>query len=396
MSAFTQTVCPSQLPVYLRAGSFYLSLDQDNDEAVSVPHGVLKEDLNITSQQDLDHALESVRFWGLDQVPDEIVAFILSMPDVSVAKYESEFPCLPLVVSLQSETDNQKRLNACILQGSLHMVEYFVRKGCPVAAPCVQKAVKSGHLDIVKFLIDKAPPQKARPKFELCLDAFRTGHIHCLQYFDSLGYMDDFKTWTVVQRKAGNNLINALNLETVQYAHHLGFNLNKGLLRSAARCGDLEVMQYAHRNGFDLDNEVATELSKIHNLPCLQYYLEHANTAGNIYMASIMLRNMVMGGWLEGMKCVYEKTHCPLNTIATREATVSDSLECLQYLHEIGCPWDESATLTAARFKSLRCLKFACENGCPLSPEALVCAQENGNTEMVAYLLSLGSATSAV
>jgi len=106
-----------------------------------------------------------------------------------------------------------------------------------------------------------------------------------------------------------------------------------------------------------------------------------------------MLLKMTMGGWLEGMKCLYEKTHCPLDTIKTREATVNDRLECLQYLHEIGCPWDESTTLTAAKFRSLRCLKFACEHGCPLSAEALVTAQEKGNTEMVAYLLSLENTT---
>jgi len=104
MSAFTLTVCPSQVPVYLRPGCFYLSLDQDNDDAVSVPHGVLKEDLTITSQQELDHALESVRFWGLDRVPDEIIASILSTPDVMVAKYESDYPCHWLYRCNQKQT----------------------------------------------------------------------------------------------------------------------------------------------------------------------------------------------------------------------------------------------------------------------------------------------------
>jgi len=354
-----------------------LSLDPDNDEELSIPDGVLKADLNIASQQDLDNALASIRFWGLDDLPDEVMAFILSTPHATVAEFESEYPILALLVLLQPEPDQQKRLNACISHCSLYLVEYFVKQGCAVNEFCVHLAVQWGDLEIVRFLNEKATPRNDRKNFELCEEAFRFGHMDLLRYFHSLGYMKNIGQWTILQQEARVMHINALNLEAVQFAVELGCLVNNRLLVSAAKCGDVEVMRYAHGRGLSVDQSVGQAAAASRCRPCLEYVCEHAGAADT--WASAVMQITVGSGWLEGLRYLHETTRFPLPSFYKGIASDFDRLECLQYLHEAGCPWGDFGALDNSKDAPLRCLQYASENGCEVCPEALELARERGS-----------------
>jgi len=68
-------VRPSQVPLYLKAGTFFQGLDVSNDEEIEVPDRVLKMDLQILDE--LEHQLQSLRFWGVLDIPYEVLDFVL-------------------------------------------------------------------------------------------------------------------------------------------------------------------------------------------------------------------------------------------------------------------------------------------------------------------------------
>jgi len=53
-----------------------------NDEEFEVPEGCIKPDTNIDSYQALRHLLASLSFWGVSEVPGEVLDFLLQHGEI--------------------------------------------------------------------------------------------------------------------------------------------------------------------------------------------------------------------------------------------------------------------------------------------------------------------------
>ena len=90
----------SEVPVYLQESELYLSLDDENDDEISVPSHSLKGDTTVSSLTELDHFLSTVSFWIASPLREELMNYVVDrrVPGVKdvVAKYRVNFPTLSL------------------------------------------------------------------------------------------------------------------------------------------------------------------------------------------------------------------------------------------------------------------------------------------------------------
>lgn len=89
----------SEGPEYLSDGALHkLMLEniEDPNEVLSFETKVLKQNTNVESTGDCDHFMNSLRFWGVTKICDEISTIVLSNPsegnDKVLAKYEEKRP----------------------------------------------------------------------------------------------------------------------------------------------------------------------------------------------------------------------------------------------------------------------------------------------------------------
>ena len=100
----------SEVPEYLRGGELYKSLvenSEDPKEKLSFETSVLKQNTHVESTDDCDHLMNSLRFWGVTQMCDEIATFVLSNSpegnDMVLAKYDSL--CTRLILERRNPED---------------------------------------------------------------------------------------------------------------------------------------------------------------------------------------------------------------------------------------------------------------------------------------------------
>ena len=74
-------------------------------------------------------------------------------------------------------------INTAAVKGNLEMLKYCFSNGCPYdeEASCKQAAGK-GHLDCLRFLVDKVKPSRDTEK-EAALQAAAYGHLDIVKYF---------------------------------------------------------------------------------------------------------------------------------------------------------------------------------------------------------------------
>ena len=74
----------SEVPVYLQESELYLSLDDENDDEISVPSNCLKGDTTVSSLTELDHFLSTVSFWITSPLSIELMNYVVDrrVPDV--------------------------------------------------------------------------------------------------------------------------------------------------------------------------------------------------------------------------------------------------------------------------------------------------------------------------
>eukprot|EP01032_Pedospumella_encystans_P035965 gene35965-40672_t len=73
----TISIKRTHVPEYLRSSAFFLSLDGTEEEEFTIPGRNYKENTVVHSADDLRHLLSTVRFWGVDLLPNSIFEFVL-------------------------------------------------------------------------------------------------------------------------------------------------------------------------------------------------------------------------------------------------------------------------------------------------------------------------------
>eukprot|EP01032_Pedospumella_encystans_P013709 gene13709-15764_t len=98
----------SDVPAYLRNGSFFQNLNKEDDDAFEVPENYIKNDPIVESLKDLKLLLRTTRFWGLAEMPPEGIECILRHADITdLEDLLLEFPelCKILQVKMASFAD---------------------------------------------------------------------------------------------------------------------------------------------------------------------------------------------------------------------------------------------------------------------------------------------------
>jgi len=376
---------PSQIPAYLKAGKFFESLDASTDEEIELPDDVMKTDLQITNVAELEYQLRSLRFWGVLDMPYEVLDFILDVEnniDSLSVDFALDFPLLASALLMRPKF-GVKRVWEAIRLNSLHLLKYLVDRGAEVPDYLCSTVSRDGNLEMLKYLLETLHlPVDARS----CQNALASGNMPCLEYLRDRGAMAliaGYKTTTVTD-PIGFNATPVADLQTLKFALAQGCVMSSLLMEDAATMGLLEIIQYAHENGCEWSTGAAKFAAHHNHLHILRYYHENGGQ-----WCEVISRAAAQHGRLECLRYVCDNG-CPVDFTVAGSAAYNGKLDCLQYLHSIHCPWGEGACNAACEGGQLECLKFLIENGCPVYNSALKLAELYGSRDCFDYLISKG------
>jgi hypothetical protein len=347
------------VPDYLRAGELYTSLGT-GDECFEVPTHVFKSDLQLRDVDDLDHLLESLKYWIVRRPPRELVAFWLLKSVKAAAlyliyhKHRSELPFLIALsqVKMRWDVELGRALGKAIKYGYVEIVAYVVREaeragGVKWTTAHFGKALVSNNFDCLEFIIKQGCPHDMKPFMY-----HTTSSIECLTYV--LEHCPDYKIVFHHYVQSGNTqIIDCLlsrghtwtpdtlwwcmyfqQYHLVKHLHERGCNMWGGVTSSAVQDGNIAILRYAHKHGAPWDGgSTAYVATGERGMECLIYAHEHG------------------APWSE------------YTTFSA--ARRDDQLDVLTYAHQHGCPWHPETLLQAANDKSWTCFKYALGHGAP-------------------------------
>lgn len=374
------SISKDNIPTFLADSYFASGLNSNDDSVFDLPILFCKFDLNLSRQDDLKALLSTMCFWGVREIPNELIDHCLNDTtaefEAAVGEFSEKFPFLKILQLMKTEASNHW-LDLAIEQNSLEIVAYLRDRGHELNVDHSILAAGRGALDILRFLHEHNCPWDATTSSQ----AAWTGQLACLQYAHEHGC-----PWNseVCANAAGNG-----HLECLHYSHQHGCAWNDRTCYVAAMRGKLDCLQYAMDNGCHWDGAVCTWA--VHGDQ--RSVLEFLFTRGAVLSADLSLEACRSGSLLclqylhrqhslmpvqSDQLCVQAAAHGHLNCLqyvhengvpwaesTCRVAAASGSLACLQYAHTQGCPWDIETAYTAACLGKHFCLQYALQNGCP-------------------------------
>ena len=431
-----------EVPMYLRSGAFYQSLnEEEEEEVIMVPGNAVKEDPSVSSCADAIHLFESLRFWMVEEIPADFVKFALTQDAAPFSRLEKlfwkefryQFKWLQAIQKCVNATIKRKttKMSHIVLAGNIELLQcsYDVLQCLPDDA--CELAIASGSVECLHFTwehswrpdLGKAPCDAAVSSCkdeklliavhnlgaewnaDTCSVAARQGNLSCLQYL----LHEQACPW---RSDVCNAAALSGSLPCLQYAREHGCPWDENVCRDAARGGSLQCLQYALQHGclyYDELCEVAARWGHLQclqwlyeqgccsltaeaccnaalsgSIPCLQYAHEHCGV-----LDETVCEAAVRGGWLKCVQYVHEQG-CPWSSAVCSSAASCGNLPILRYAHEHGCPWAEDTCAAAAIRGSLSCLQYAHEQGCPWSTQTCVRAAQSGHLGCLTYLHEQG------
>eukprot|EP01032_Pedospumella_encystans_P010346 gene10346-12099_t len=206
----------SEVPLYLQTSSFYLSLsEEDDDEPISIASTNFKPDSTVSCALDLRLLLGTIRFWGLDSVPSELIDYCMNadntieVPPI-LREFDSELDYLKIFPELL-KLPHSKRIERCALFGNLPILQYIAEKtGHDYSVVISAAAVTGGSLSCLKYLVESHCPVDVT----VAVAASRHNQLDCLAYLFSIGVATHY---SVTQTAAANG-----HLRILQYIHQHG------------------------------------------------------------------------------------------------------------------------------------------------------------------------------
>jgi hypothetical protein len=350
------------VPMYLRAGEFCKSLEacqhgptekhECTDEAslICVPTDCMKQDSKVECDADMTSLLKSLRFWLVNEVPEEAIASCLATaPSIAVdqvcEEFSPAFPVLNTIKAFLNTKDTSERLLIAARAGNLTMLAHAMSDASP------------------QVLADVA----------ICRTAARHGQLSCLMYARSHGCAWD--EGCCIEAAAGGHL------DCLLYLHDQGCPWNLSVCSAAASGGHLSCLAYAHEQGCAWGAETCRNAATAGSLPCLKYAHEHGcqwnrqTPAGAAHY-----------GHLACLQYAHEQG-CPWDASVCEEAAFAGQLTCLKYAHEQGCPWTATVAITAVEEGHAACLQYLLQRGCPIDPNLAEIAENCGSKECLALLM---------
>jgi len=417
------------VPKYLQSSLFFATLNEADDEAITLPAKHCKLDTAVASDCDLLHLLTTLQFWGSDEIPSELLDYFLAndlyQNTQILDELETEFTSAKFLRKLNTH-DRQARTELALQEGSVPVLDYLLSRGykldCETA--CVN-AIKCGKVDFLQYVhqLGGLLTHKANKTaiitnncqcFQYCIEhdapmdifyydlAAKQPTAEILRYMYEAGLANTYFLSQHLRTTVRHN-----SLECLRFIHGVGCELNASLLLHAAQHGSLDCFKYLSEQGCPRDRSICTVLAENGHLECLQY----AHEQGYYWDSSVFVTAAERGRldiiqyaheqgceWSEQVanaaaRCNYPlileyiALHgCPWSDNATSLACTHGNLECLRILHERGCPWNTACTRAAALNGHLEMLVYLHTNSCPWDTFATSYAAAGGHLEVLVYL----------
>jgi hypothetical protein len=410
------TIRINDLPEYLRSSAFAEAIDGE-DDVIEVPANCNKRSLTIRDDGDLSLLLSTLRFWGVDTIPREVVLYIIWKKPEEVLRATTEYSELQYLSFLQALCDSTHRscgkhslvywghssnlawsTNPDEAAAQVCLVHYEYSNGDIWTAQTTAVAARNGQLGALKFLHQHG----CLWDVTTCTEAANWGHLACLQYAHENGCKWNAETCTkaaqsgrlgtlkyVVDKGCEVNvqtLVAAMphplciqllrdmgfwklyplltaaaastrDLPLLRQLHEQGCPWDKRTCEAAARGGDLACLQYAHEQGCPWDSDTCGDAANNGKVECLRYAIDH----GCPRPAELIIKAAQSSSC---MQYLHEIGVSWAQGVTWRAALCLDT-KALAYAHEHGCPWDADTANTAASWAKESCLKYALEHNCP-------------------------------
>lgn len=400
----------SEVPEYLRTTAFYSSLEDDGEE-ITLPRQFFKKDFNISSPTEARDLLSTMRFWGVEKVPSQLILYVAksSHQDLNdmLSHFAKEIKIVDFLRLLNLELhhirpsthkrwifwESQDFKFKTTVECVVHILAVQFKHECGQIwnKRTAAIAVELGRLDCLTFLHELGCPWGASTSEK----AAEYNRLDCLKYAHTHGCPAHTTTKALKKR----------NMDCFLYARDHGCPCDETTCAAAARLGNLSVLKFAYENGCPWDKSTCTEAATADSLACLKYARERgcpwgastcaaAAGAGNLAILSYAheqgcpwdektCRNAAYGGHLQCLRYAHEQV-CPWDSRTCTAAAFSQSSACLAYAHKNGCPWNEEVIKEATWHGRIECLRYALENGCP--GREIACGSVLNSVECLKYL----------
>lgn len=423
----------SQIPEYLTQSAFYANLNAvDEADEVAVPQDCCKHDTSIADETDLEELLRTLRFWGMDRVPNSVLKYILQNPLEDwkhvLERFAGDLASVANIVQV-IKCERNRQVCEAVEIGDGDIVSYLLEQSFPVShvnqhhqnIRAVDIAAGKGNVQILKvlhhdyncpFFIETATAT-ALAGSKLCLEyivekgcpvvdnlvnyAFASGNLECLKYVHE-----------IVGCKWTNNLFSVLEsqdplsycdeqlrLQCLQYAQEHGCPSGPSAVRACVKHGLVLLLQNLHERGCEWDEHVVRMAVYRGQLKCVQYAIEHGCPySEDLIWHSILRGHVELISYLRSRGLPWPTENlfslrfinneaaqriasglihayelgCPATADTCLFAAKFGLLDLLVHAHEHGCVWDEHCSRQAARWGHLHCLSYLHEHGCPWVP----------------------------
>ena len=335
------------VPTYLHSSDLYLLLsnsdDTDNDDdSFDIPEAYLWHSTIICHNQELEHLLSTMRYWGANFLPMPLIKFVFqsnSIVDEILEEFGKDLHQVATLFAISKIPNIRNQIEEAVKLGDVLLVDYLFscehfreaddREDILVHSSHCTIAAKHGHLALLQYLHEKL---NCIWTFFACNAAAEHGHLQCLKYL-----------------------------------HTEGCEWYEETCAAAAKGGQLTCLIYAHNQGCPWDRHTCSAAITANRLNCLKYALENGCSCNEMTAALA-----AEYGRLEYLRMLH-KHHCPWNERVCERAAAGNHLSCLQYAHEQGCGWTKATAYAAARHKdSPVCLQYAALHGCPAADSMLI------------------------
>jgi len=374
--AATTSIYKRDVPVYLQAGVFYRSLNDDQDDGLfSVPADTLKPTLEITCTSDLVHLLNSLRFWSVSVPQTEIFDFVIKNGfDEQIAAFEADFPYLTFLRAVKRNMSEEviPILDFALKEGRFEVVPFLHEVyGEPFGPSSVVQAAKGGNLNCLKYAHQHGCVITGEA-FKACI---YHSNIPCLEYahLHSEGLLRD----TACDMAASTN-----QLESLEFLHAHGYPCTKDTYITAAEMGFYEIVQFLHQKGVPWDKTTSRAACRGGNMGVITYLIAYGCELDFDTMKkavddlcfewdATLCCAAVYAGYLHLLVFLH-KQGCPWDARTRDTAIVQNRVDCLRYMHAKGAVWEEDVYEIVWRGGSEAMKEFMRNNTCEgLKPFAL-------------------------
>lgn len=190
-----QAIRPSQVPEYLHNSSFFKGLDTTNDDEFFIPRNHMKLSMsNVDTLADMMELLNTIRFWGLNILPQSLLDFAARRPykklQPMLENFRADLPFLTAVCSIFAGTvDTSARLEKAVENGRVNVLRFVHQTwGGKFSARALSLAAGNGALDCLQYALKTVNSSQFDRQYKVFVQAVRNGQLECIRSLEANGF----------------------------------------------------------------------------------------------------------------------------------------------------------------------------------------------------------------